>query len=110
MEIEYNSRKLGELCTSLAKATRKHGASLAKRLRKRITQLVAVEKLGDLQRLGRCHSLKGEMKGLFAVRVNDGLRIVFKPIDDPLPISRDGSVDWMNIRRILIIAVEDYHG
>ncbi len=57
-----------------------------------VTELVA----------GRPHALKGDRAGEFAVDLEGGKRLVFKPDNDPIPLIEDGSIDWSKVTAVCI--------
>jgi len=57
----------------------------------------------------RCHAMKGDRKGQYAVNVVHPYRLVFEPDHDPVPRSADGGVDLAAVTAIVIIEVVDYH-
>jgi hypothetical protein len=58
----------------------------------------------------RCHELKGNRKGQFAVYCRHPFRLVLVPDQDPVPRTADGGIDPAKVTKIRIMAVEDYHG
>ena len=58
----------------------------------------------------RCHPLKGDLEGRWAVDLEHPYRLIFEPAHDPLPIRHDGSLDIDRVTAIRIVGVEDYHG
>jgi plasmid maintenance system killer protein len=58
----------------------------------------------------RCHPLKGDLEGRWAVDLEHPHRLTFEPAHDPLPVRDDGSLDVDRVTAIRIIGVEDYHG
>ncbi|MEH2065392.1 MAG: killer suppression protein HigA [Nostoc sp.] len=58
---------------------------------------------------GRPHPLKGDRAGEFAVDLEGGKRLVFKPDNDPIPLTEDGSIDWSNVTAVCIVFIGDYH-
>jgi len=58
----------------------------------------------------RCHALKGNYKGKFAVDLEQPHRLIFEPANDPLPTLPDGGLDLARITGVQILAVADYHG
>ena len=57
----------------------------------------------------RCHELKENRKGQFAVDVSGKERMIFIPNHDPIPKINDGGMDWTRITEIKILSIEDYH-
>ena len=49
------------------------------------------------------------MAGEFAVDLEGGKRLVFKPDNDPIPLTEDGSIDRSKVTAICIISIKDYH-
>lgn len=49
-----------------------------KRIQARLDLLDAMEELGDLPAALRCHSLRGDMEGFYAIDVSAQWRIIFR--------------------------------
>ncbi len=81
------------------------------RLQRRLDDLLDTDNLKDVMLLpGRCHLLKADKKGLFAIDLDHPKRLLFEPANDPLPISEDGTWDLSRVTAIRILSLEDYHG
>lgn len=108
MDIAFRDKKTRELCEQQATASRKLGTACARKLRSRLADLQAAERVTDLV-AGRPHPLQGVRAGQFALDLEGGRRLVFEPDQQPLPRRDDGSVDWFRITSIRIIYIGDYH-
>ncbi len=64
-----------------------------------VTELVA----------GRPHPLKGDRASEFALSLESGKRLVFKPDNDPVPLMKDGGIDWSKVTAVCIVFIGDYH-
>jgi proteic killer suppression protein len=58
---------------------------------------------------GRPHPLKGDRAGQLALDLAGGKRLVFEPIEDPIPQHQDGNIDWSKVTQVCIVFVGDYH-
>lgn len=108
MNIDFRNKKTREMCEQQAIATRKLGAACARKLRSRLADLMAAERVTDLV-AGRPHPLERERTGQFAVDLEGGRRLVFEPDHQPAPTQDDGSVDWSRITKVRIVYIGDYH-
>lgn len=90
---------------------RAFGTPCAVKLRRRLAVLEAVASLADVpkQRPERCHALKADRQGQFAVDVEHPFRLVFEPADLAEGTTDAGSIDETRVKAIRILAVEDYH-
>lgn len=59
--------------------------------------------------MGRPHPLTGDRAGEFAVDLEGGTRLVFKPDNEPIPLNEDGSIDWSKVTAVCIVFIGDYH-
>ena len=57
----------------------------------------------------RCHALKGNYKGKFAVDLDQPYRLIFEPANNPLPTLVDGGLDLNQITSVRILKIVDYH-
>ncbi len=91
-----------------------YGHRRAELLKVIMTQLRAAPNLGvfapPYSPPRRCHALKGNKKGQLSVDLDHPYRLLFKPINDPIPTRPDGGLDWSNVTAIAIKGVEDTHG
>lgn len=108
MDITFKNNKLQKLCEQHAEATRKLGQDNAKKLKARIQELLAAENVKNLT-AGRPHDLKGDRLGQYAVDLAGAMRLVFEPDNYPIPLKEDGSIDWLQVTKIRIIEIVDYH-
>ncbi|HEY9800361.1 MAG TPA: type II toxin-antitoxin system RelE/ParE family toxin [Leptolyngbyaceae cyanobacterium] len=108
MEITFADSKLQKLCEEQNLAQRKLGANCAKKLRTQLTILGAASCVTELV-IGHPHPLKGDRAGEFAVNLEGGKRLVFKPDIDPVPLTEDGSIDWSKVTAVCIVFIGDYH-
>lgn len=58
---------------------------------------------------GACEELKGDRAGQLSLRLEGGKRLVMTPDHDPPPRKQDGGLDWLNVTKVLLIGIEDYH-
>lgn len=78
-------------------------------IRLRLDELYAADTLADMRNVGRCHELKGDRAGQFAVILDGGRRLVFVPATDPIPVKQDGGIDWREVAAIEVVSIGDYH-
>lgn len=108
MEITFKDKKLRKLCEVQKEAQKKLGAKCARKLRSRLSDLMAAESVTELIS-GRPHPLKGDRAGEFALDLDGGKRLVFESVNDPVPLNEDDSIDWSKVTSIRIVFIGDYH-
>ena len=99
--------KLRKQLSSEKELVRAFGQVRAKPLKMRLSVLSKAKTLADVpvDPPPRCHPLKGQRKGQFAVVLIANWRLVFEP--DP-PVR--GHVDRHKVEKIRLLEVVDYHG
>jgi proteic killer suppression protein len=108
LEINFKDKKLRELCEKQAAAVKKLGDIGARKLRARLSDLIAVSCVTELV-AGNPHPLKGDRFGQFALDLAGGWRLVFVPANDPVPRREDESIDWSSVTIVCIEYIGDYH-
>lgn len=110
MDVDFESKKLADLCNSEKALTARFGKNVAKRVGRRLQDLLSVDTLEDMRPLpGDCHELKGSRAGQLSLDVSGGLSLVFIPSQDPAPRKPDGGLDWREVDGVTVISIEDYH-
>lgn len=112
MDIQFDSRQLEKDFNDLKRLKRKYGEENARRIRRRLDEIRAADRLEDLRALQqcRCHELTGDRKGQLSVDVLQPYRLIFVPAHDPIPRKESGGLDWANVTAILILEIADTHG
>ena len=90
---------------------KEYGQVTADEIMERMAVLQAAPSLKEVSHLApeRRHKLKGKMKDMFAVDLDGGNRLIFKPEEDAVPDSKNVVTDLSNFTSITINAVGDYH-
>lgn len=111
IEIEWSDHKLQKSCASNKRGQREWGADHWKLLKRRIASLEAAETLKDMEGVpGRCHALRADRRGEYALYLWGSFRLIFVPNHDPVPALPDGGIDLAAVTRIRLKEVVDYHG
>lgn len=99
--------KLKKQLSSEKQMLKAFGRERAKPLKLRLGVLARAKSLADVpvDPPPRCHPLKGKRKGQFAVVLIGNWRLVFEP--DP-PVK--GHVNLVDVKKIRLLEVVDYHG
>ena len=98
MLVEYRTTQLQSVCTDARVASRTYGDVMARRIHARIKQLQTASNVEELIRLriGRCHPLKGDRAGQYALDLVHPMRMIF--------IVLNGEIQIASIQEIV-----DYH-
>ena len=114
MDIAFSSNKLKKQLNEAKFMIKTHGPRRTALLKVIMTQLRAAPNLGvfapPYSPPNRCHELKGNKKGVLSVDLDHPYRLLFKPINDPIPMRPEGGLDWHQVTVIEIKGVEDTHG
>lgn len=109
MEVTFATRKLEKLCNSEKNLRKEYGPRMAEVIGQRLLDMQAAETLEVIRVLpGRCHELTGNFKGHLAVHLVEPDRLVFRPTDDPLPLS-SGALIWSQVHKVEVVGIGDYH-
>jgi toxin HigB-1 len=108
VEILYGDTKIKRLCEEAKYQAKQLGPLQAKKLKTRLAQLRAAAHVKELQ-VGHPHPLTGDLVGQFSVDLIQPTRLLFQPADDPPPAHPYGGIDWQQVSRIRILAIEDTH-
>lgn len=90
VEIAYKNKSLEKICTDASAAVRKYGFEMAVRIRMRIGEMMMADNVEQmiLYRVGRCHMLKGDREGKYAVDLIHPYRLVFRMVGEDIQIAR----------------------
>ena len=112
MEIEVVGRKLRRRCEQEPEATRAWGKRCARKLFQRLAEFEASETLVAVFKLpgARCHPLKGDRAGQFALDLFQARRLVFEPAGDLDVYMEGGTLRPERVTAVRILEVVDYHG
>ena len=112
MDIIFRDNRLEKDCNDAKRARKRFGAVRARRLMQRLDELHAVEVLANMRALphARCHALKEDRKGQFAVDLDHPYRLIFEPANRPVPKLPDGGIDWGRVTAVKVLEITDYHG
>lgn len=74
-------------------------------------ELSAADCLDDISKLpgARCHPLTGNRNGQFSVDLDHPYRLIFIPANDPIPLGKDGGMEWKKITEVEIVEIADTH-
>lgn len=108
MQIAFEHAALKKQCEKPSVAQRAFGVAGAKKLARRLNELSAAEKVGDLV-VGHPHPLKGNRAGQFSLNLHGGCRLVFKANHLENPVLADGGINWPVVSKISIVFIGDYH-
>jgi len=114
MELTFANNKLRKQMNQGKAMVKAYGPIQAKRLQIVLTSLRAAPNLGifapPYSKPNRCHELKGNLKGQLSVNLIHPYRLLFEPLNEPLPMRPEGGLDWHAVTAINIKGVEDTHG
>ena len=111
MNIVFKTTKLKKIYNSEKELVKAYGAERAVIIKRRMVFLKAANNLSRVPITPPFlrHQLKGKLKGCFAVNVKHPYRLIFRPVNSPLPVLDDGGLDLTKVTDIQIIGMEDYH-
>src|SRR5262245_40374891 len=111
MLIGFRSRKLKKLFESNRELVKAFGQRMAVAIQNRLVVLDASSHLGKVPtvRPERCHALKQDRHGEYAVDLIDQWRLIFRPDHDPVPTLPDGGIDLTSVTAIEILEVSDHY-
>lgn len=98
MEIIYKTSKIEKVCKRKDEAEKKYGLEIAVKIHQRIDEISASDTVEELIQfhIGRCHILKGDRKGQYAMDLAHPYRLIFEKIGCEIQI-------------IKIMEIIDYH-
>ncbi|RDV37757.1 killer suppression protein HigA [Bradymonadaceae bacterium TMQ3] len=108
MNIFFENEKLRQICENDAQMKKKLGTKAAKKLKRRLADLMAADSVTDLV-AGRPHPLKQDRLGQFALDLDGGKRLIFEAAHEPIPLTADDAIDWSKVKNIRIVEIGDYH-
>jgi proteic killer suppression protein len=110
MDIKFKNNKLKEYANNDSLAKRKLGTIRAKLYKARLDDLRAAESLEELRHApGKYHELTHDKKGQWACNLDQPYRLIFVPQENPIPIDEDGKYIWIEIEKVEIIEIKNYH-
>jgi proteic killer suppression protein len=110
MEITFIDKKLEKLANDNRKRVKAHGKLRADKLNVRLDDLRDASTLEDVRYLaGNYHELTGNRKGQWACDLDQPYRLIFQPMEKPVPSDEHGKYIWIEIKGVEIIEITDYH-
>ena len=110
VNITFADKRLERLVNEDRRMIRELGMLRATLLRRRLSQLEDATSLEDVRNVaGNYHELKHNRKGQWSCDLDQPYRLIFAPIEKPIPINESGQYVWMKIKGIEIIEIINYH-
>ena len=111
MDLSFKNKKLQKLAGDERKCIKEMGVQRARLYLRRIDDLYNAQTLEDVRYLpGNYHELKGDRKGEWACDLDQPYRLIFQPLEEPIPTDTDGKYIWVEIKGVEIIEIANYHG
>lgn len=110
MKVFYQNNKLEKQLSSATEIKKAFGKN-ANKVEQRMSEIMSSPNLAVLMQIpaARCHRLKGNLAGEWAVSISPNHRLLFEIVDDPIPRKDNGEIDTILVKAIKIITTTDYH-
>lgn len=110
MNISFTDKDLRKWANDDRKARKDLGKLRAELYKLRLTQLQDAITLEDVRYLpGNYHELKNTRKGEWACDLDQPYRLIFRPLENPIPENDDGQYIWSEITGVEIVEIINYH-
>ena len=98
MEISYKNKKIERECTDAKVSDKTYGSDMSEKIQMHIGEITAADTVQQMIEfhIGRCHPLKNNRKGQYAVDLVHPYRLVFEKHGDEIQIAH-------------ILEIVDYH-
>lgn len=108
MNVVCKTKKMTNIISNDKLLIKEYGPDIGKKLMIRVSELRAANNLSEISRLGPqfLHSLKGDYKPCFAVRLTGNYRLIFEAYD----CNDAPTVKVSNATQVRLREVVDYHG
>lgn len=111
MNIEFQDKKLRKLAENERKCYKELGNIRASLFLQRIDDLHNANTLEDVRYLpGNYHELLANRKGQWACDLDQPYRLIFQPLENPIPTDENGRYIWIKIIGVEIVEIINYHG
>ena len=109
LEIFYKNKNINEYCNNLRLVQKDYGFELAKKLSQRESELVSFNNVNELLNSGidNPHMLTGNLDGCIAWDLTSQVRIIIRIEEKFNEFTKENLI---NIRKVTIEGVIDYHG
>jgi len=109
VKIRYRNKRIEKLLNNPQYAVKTLGNDVATKVYLRKDQIQAADDLRLLvaAKIGRCHPLHYDFKGMFGLDLKDQLRLIIQPDVEKDCIDYEEKV---KCKSVIIIGVVDYHG
>lgn len=110
MKIEYSDKELKKCSQDERRCIKLLGKENAEKFFTRLGDLDAANTLEDVRYLpGHYHELTQNLKGFWACDLVQPYRLIFHPLQNPIPTDEDGKYKWYEIVGVSIDEIKDYH-
>lgn len=110
MDIKFDNKKLENYANNDKQGVKGLGKLMHKKYKMRLDQLRASSSLQDVKNQpGKFHELTENRKGQWACDLDQPYRLIFKPIESPIPTDENGKYIWVEILGVEIIEIVNYH-
>jgi proteic killer suppression protein len=110
VKITFRDKRLRGLIENNRKLLKEFGLVRSKKLILRLTQLEDAMNLEEVRYLpGNYHELQHNRKGQWSCDLDQPYRLVFTPMEDPIPANENGQFIWIEITGVEILEIIDYH-
>ena len=110
MDIIFDDRNLRKYAENEKKCRHALGPKQAELFFKRLNDFHDATTLEDLRYVpGHYHELTKNLKGYFGCDLDQPNRLVFAPLQDPIPTDSDGKCIWSEITGVKIMCIMNYH-
>lgn len=108
MELAFTSKRLRQYCESAKKSDRHFGQKVGDKLRHRLADLRAAATVTDLV-AGRPREIKIGDHSFITIELCENFQIVFCANHSTIPMRESGEVDWSQVNRVKIVAIDTNH-
>lgn len=110
MKLSFNDAKLKRCAEDESFSVRKLGTIRSKLYLRRINDFLNADNLEELRYMpGNYHELIGNRKGEWACNLDQPYRLIFRPIEEPIPLDNNGNYIWVEILGVEIMEIDNYH-
>ena len=105
LELAFDSKPIRAICESASQAEAEFGAKAAEALHGRLADLRAAVSLEDLP-VARPRLLRDDDPSVMVMEFSPGHQLIFRVNHPRPPKTKSGSVDWTNVSRIKLLAIQ----